>query len=137
MTGYISELKLQKFIFKELSSGIYGNISGSLTGIGTEGEMFASAQVKSLDFTTGQLDKLIKYWVPDADIGLKNIAKGRALSLKGEVNGPFNRLKGNLSLYAKACGSASAAFDVRNILDTRRKKRIKLKLSTEIGRAHV
>ena len=131
LTGYISELKLQKFIFKELSSGIYGNISGSLTGIGTEGEMFASAQVKSLDFTTGQLDKLIKYWVPDADIGLKNIAKGRALSLKGEVDGPFNRLKGNLSLYAKACGSASAAFDVRNILDTRRKKRIKLKLSTD------
>lgn len=130
LTGYISEINLQKFIFKELSSGISGNIGGNLTGLGTDGEMLASAELKYLNFTTAQLEKLIENWTPDAKLGLKNVAKDRELSLKAQLGGPFNRLKGKVTLYAKGCGNASAAFDLRNLIDAKRKKRIKIELST-------
>lgn len=119
-SGYFNDILLTDFKFKEASTGIEAQMSGSLMGLGTGGELLTSLKLDKFRFTTGRLDKLLYRYTGEHNETLRTLTPGRWYTLRGNVSGPLNRLSANATLTTSGSGSVSAYVDLRNFFDATR-----------------
>lgn len=122
--GYVDDLEISEFKFKESVSGITSSLRGRLTGLPDAGNMILDAELKDLSFTTRGLQTLAGSFSPASKINLEQFARGERLAFSGSARGPVNSLKVKGELIAGS-GTANADLDIRNLADQDR--------PTEIG----
>lgn len=118
ISGYVNDLDVQNLKFRD-RSGVSGDLSCHLTGLTDFKSMILSADVRQLEFTTGQAMAIVNSIVPSACPDIRKYADGVGFTFTGSASGPVNRLLANGSLSSEN-GTLGASLDIRNALDKSR-----------------
>ena len=110
--GYISDLTIEKLLFKEPRSGVSGDISAILTGLPDIAHLLADAKINSLSFTPRGLQGLLGQFGVKAD--LSALPPYRTFSLSASAKGPLNNLAVRGGLGSRI-GRADFNLQTRNL----------------------
>lgn len=134
--GYVSDFQIDGLDFTELNSGISATLNGGLKGIPRTEEMAVDATLSDAQFTSAQLNQLLKAVTGSTVPAVKKLAPGQVFTLNATVKGPLNDAHAVATLASKL-GSTKLDGKVRNLLDPRHDIEIAANASTQqlnIGR---
>ncbi|MBQ9888782.1 MAG: translocation/assembly module TamB domain-containing protein [Bacteroidales bacterium] len=127
--GYINDLNIRNLTFKEKGSSVKASLSGSVTGLPDSQGMLTRFNIPSMSFTTDGLGDFLGS-ITGKEMKLGKIAPGEVFVFSGSGEGPLNRLKLNGNITSDI-GNATAALDIRNLIDKNRNILIDGKISTD------
>ena len=129
--GPVCALGLRDIQFKDLTSGVSGAVSGTLSGL-PDNELNLDADISPFRFTTASLGTFIKSWAPRAKIDLRKFAPGETFTVDVKGKGPLSRLVLNGKVRSNASGSANFRnLLLENLTDKKRDIAIGGALSTD------
>lgn len=115
--GPVSDLHVSNFAFKDIPSGVHGNLDLDAAGLPDIKGLTADAEISSFQFTTATLTTFLSEILGRRSPDLRRYAPGYVFNLSGKARGPLDRLDTDLSL-ASGAGSAHVVADVRNLLSS-------------------
>jgi hypothetical protein len=127
--GYINDLNIRNLTFREKGSSVKASLSGSVTGLPDSQGMLTRFNIPSMSFTTDGLGDFLGS-ITGKEMKLGKIAPGEVFVFSGSGEGPLNRLKLNGNITSDI-GNATAALDIRNLIDKNRNILIDGKISTD------
>ncbi len=116
--GYVNDFSIKNFKFRDLASGVGGELECSIIGLPDTRKMLIDAQIGELHFTTDSLTKLLAQWMPSLP-DLSGYAPGVNFAVSAQASGPMDRLNFMAELAADN-GWIRTVGDVRNIVSSQR-----------------
>lgn len=119
VSGPLCDMRIDGLKFKDLNSGVSGDISVLLRGLPKIDKFAIDADVRSFGFTAVGIGKFISGWTKGKEISLGNIAEGAAFTFTGTGKGPLNALAVKGRLHS-GIGMLDANVFLRNLTDKTR-----------------
>lgn len=137
LNGPVSDFRVERLVFNELSSGVGATVEGRLAGIPDIPGMTVDAQIRDLTGTTAAFSRLLAAVLPKGAPDLSHYAPGVPLTLQLKASGPVADLavEGEMQSHS---GDVTFNGRLNNLLQAGRPLEAALNLGArELDLAHI